>query len=26
VVPVNNKLRELRTKKRYRIKNTLVNN
>lgn len=26
VVPVNNKLRELRTKKRYRIKTNLVNN
>jgi hypothetical protein len=25
IVPVNNKLRELRTKKRYRIKNSLVN-
>jgi choline-glycine betaine transporter len=26
IVPVNNKLRELRTKKRYRVRNTLVNN
>jgi hypothetical protein len=26
IVPVNNKLRELRTKKRYRIKDSLVNN